>query len=132
VRRPTRGREYQRQRRGLHLHIRIVQHDHRLLRERGIAEALESSQGGQTYLSLGGIQIGTHEGHGVLAATVSQRRECRSGHCRGRRGQMRTQRRIGRRTPDTTEQGDSRQAHLLILTHEASTDRGHGRRIQVP
>ena len=132
VRRPTRGREYQRQRRGLHLHIRIIQHGDRPLWQRGIAEALESGQGCQTYLGLRSIQIGTHEGHGVLAATVSQRREYRSGHCRGGRGQMLTQRRIGRRTPDTTEQGDSRQAHLLVVTREASADRCHGRRIQVP
>ena len=45
---------------------------------------------------------------------------------------MGTQRRRGRRTPDTTEEGDSRQAHLLIVAHEASADRCHGRRIQVP
>ena len=46
VRQRTRGGEYLRQRRGLHLHIRIVQHGDRSLRERGIAEALESGQGG--------------------------------------------------------------------------------------
>ena len=80
---PTRGREYQRQRRGLHLHIRIIEHGDRPLWERGIAEALESGQGGQTHLGVRGIQIGAHERHGILAATVSQRREYRSSHCRG-------------------------------------------------
>jgi hypothetical protein len=45
---------------------------------------------------------------------------------------MLPQRRIGRRTPNTPQEGNGRQAHFLIVTHEAGADRCHGRRLQVP